>query len=136
MRTGPLTFSSFLSTAPRANIVKAGADRLETSAFETSRDKKLKVSGPVRMPTKKLRITTRKSPSSDSWDRRDAHPQARHRPPLAVRGREGGGHGPASFGDDRRLDAISDMVDCGPYLSSGGQGQSASTVSPRGRQLI
>ena len=35
-------------------------------------DKKLKVSGPVRMPTKKLRITTRKSPcgeGTNSWDR-------------------------------------------------------------------
>ena len=35
-------------------------------------DKKLKVSGPVRLPTKTLRITTRKSPcgeGTNSWDR-------------------------------------------------------------------
>jgi len=35
-------------------------------------DKKLKVSGPVRLPTKKLRITTRKSPcgeGTNTWDR-------------------------------------------------------------------
>mmetsp|Transcript_2493 Transcript_2493/g.4311 ORF Transcript_2493/g.4311 Transcript_2493/m.4311 type:complete len:99 (-) Transcript_2493:11-307(-) len=34
--------------------------------------KKLKVSGPVRMPTKKLRITTRKSPcgeGTNTWDK-------------------------------------------------------------------
>ena len=35
-------------------------------------DRKLKVSGPVRMPTKKLKITTRKSPcgeGTNTWDR-------------------------------------------------------------------
>jgi small subunit ribosomal protein S20e len=35
-------------------------------------DKKLKVSGPVRMPTKKLCITTRKAPSGEgtnTWDK-------------------------------------------------------------------
>mmetsp|Transcript_19786 Transcript_19786/g.30075 ORF Transcript_19786/g.30075 Transcript_19786/m.30075 type:complete len:123 (-) Transcript_19786:141-509(-) len=35
-------------------------------------DRNLKVSGPVRMPTKKLRITTRKAPSGEgtnTWDR-------------------------------------------------------------------
>ena len=35
-------------------------------------EKKLKISGPVRLPTKKLRITTRKSPcgeGTNTWDR-------------------------------------------------------------------
>ena len=35
-------------------------------------DAKLRVSGPVRLPTKKLRITTRKTPcgeGTNSWDR-------------------------------------------------------------------
>ena len=35
-------------------------------------DKKLSVSGPVRLPTRKLKITTRKSPSGEgtnTWDR-------------------------------------------------------------------
>ena len=37
-----------------------------------AKDKRLKVKGPVRMPTKVLRITTRKSPcgeGTNSWDR-------------------------------------------------------------------
>lgn len=37
-----------------------------------SKDKQLKVKGPVRMPTKVLRITTRKSPcgeGTNTWDR-------------------------------------------------------------------
>jgi len=49
------------------NLEKVCAD-LKRSAV----DKKLRVSGPVRMPTKKLRITTRKAPSGEgtnTWDR-------------------------------------------------------------------
>jgi len=49
------------------NIEKVCAD-LKAQAV----DKNLKVTGPVRMPTKKLRITTRKSPSGEgtnTWDR-------------------------------------------------------------------
>ena len=37
-----------------------------------AQEKKLKVAGPVRLPTKKLRITTRKSPcgeGTNTWDR-------------------------------------------------------------------
>jgi small subunit ribosomal protein S20e len=37
-----------------------------------AKDKNLKVKGPVRMPTKTLRITTRKSPcgeGTNTWDR-------------------------------------------------------------------
>mmetsp|Transcript_15380 Transcript_15380/g.28974 ORF Transcript_15380/g.28974 Transcript_15380/m.28974 type:complete len:124 (-) Transcript_15380:39-410(-) len=48
------------------NIEKVCAD-LKRAALT----KKLKVSGPVRMPTKKLRITTRKSPcgeGTNTWD--------------------------------------------------------------------
>ncbi|GMI60143.1 hypothetical protein ScalyP_jg11750 [Parmales sp. scaly parma] len=49
------------------NLEKVCAD-LKRSAV----DKKLRVSGPVRMPTKNLRITTRKAPSGEgtnTWDR-------------------------------------------------------------------
>ena len=48
------------------NIEKVCAD-LKRAAVT----KKLKVSGPVRMPTKKLRVTTRKSPcgeGTNTWD--------------------------------------------------------------------
>lgn len=49
------------------NIEKVCADIKKAAV-----DKKLNVSGPVRLPTKKLRITTRKSPSGEgtnTWDR-------------------------------------------------------------------
>jgi len=49
------------------NIEKVCAD-LKKGAL----DKKLDVSGPVRLPTKRLRITTRKAPSGEgtnTWDR-------------------------------------------------------------------
>mmetsp|Transcript_12442 Transcript_12442/g.14236 ORF Transcript_12442/g.14236 Transcript_12442/m.14236 type:complete len:126 (+) Transcript_12442:83-460(+) len=49
------------------NIEKVCAD-LKKGAI----DKKLHVSGPVRLPTKKLKITTRKSPSGEgtnTWDK-------------------------------------------------------------------
>jgi small subunit ribosomal protein S20e len=39
-----------------------------------AKDKQLKVKGPVRMPTRRLRITTRKSPcgeGTNTWDRFD-----------------------------------------------------------------
>lgn len=36
-----------------------------------AQDRKLKVSGPVRMPTKKLRITTRKSPCGEGTNTYD-----------------------------------------------------------------
>merc|ERR1712232_21342 len=50
-----------------ANIEKVCADLKKVAL-----DKKLHVSGPVRMPTKKLTITTRKAPSGEgtnTWDR-------------------------------------------------------------------
>lgn len=40
--------------------------------IKSAKDKKLKVKGPVRLPTKVLRITTRKTPcgeGSKTWDR-------------------------------------------------------------------
>merc|ERR1719512_555683 len=49
------------------NLEKVCADLKKASL-----DKKLHVSGPVRMPTKKLRITTRKAPSGEgtnTWDK-------------------------------------------------------------------
>ena len=49
------------------NLEKVCADLIKGA-----KDKKLKVKGPVRLPTKVLRITTRKSPcgeGTNSWDR-------------------------------------------------------------------
>jgi small subunit ribosomal protein S20e len=49
------------------NLEKVCADLKKASL-----EKKLHVSGPVRLPTKKLRITTRKAPSGEgtnTWDR-------------------------------------------------------------------
>ena len=59
----------------RITLTSRNVKNLETVCANLKRgalDKKLKVSGPVRMPTKKLRITTRKSPcgeGTNSWDR-------------------------------------------------------------------
>merc|ERR1711990_1185556 len=47
-------------------------ERISNELVKAARDKNLKVKGPVRMPTKTLRITTRKTPSgegSKTWDR-------------------------------------------------------------------
>jgi small subunit ribosomal protein S20e len=44
-----------------------------------AKDKRLKVKGPVRLPTKTLRITTRKSPCGEGAHRH-AHAQRRPRP--------------------------------------------------------
>ena len=49
------------------NLEKVCADLIKGA-----KDKRLKVKGPVRLPTKVLRITTRKSPcgeGTNSWDR-------------------------------------------------------------------
>ena len=59
----------------RITLTSRDVKALETVCANLKRgavDKKLKVSGPVRMPTKKLRITTRKSPcgeGTNTWDR-------------------------------------------------------------------
>ena len=59
----------------RITLTSRDVKALETVCANLKRgavDKKLKVSGPVRMPTKKFRITTRKSPcgeGTNSWDR-------------------------------------------------------------------
>ena len=59
----------------RITLTSRNVKNLETVCANLKRgalDKKLKVSGPVRMPTKKLRITTRKSPcgeGTNTWDR-------------------------------------------------------------------
>ena len=59
----------------RITLTSRNVKNLETVCANLKRgalDKKLKVSGPVRLPTKKLRITTRKSPcgeGTNSWDR-------------------------------------------------------------------
>ncbi|KAK7595575.1 hypothetical protein V9T40_013400 [Parthenolecanium corni] len=47
-------------------------EKVCSELIDGARKKKLKVSGPVRMPTKLLRITTRKTPcgeGSKTWDR-------------------------------------------------------------------
>merc|ERR1712113_423078 len=47
-------------------------ERISTELVKAAKDKQLKVKGPVRMPTKTLRITTRKTPcgeGSKTWDR-------------------------------------------------------------------
>lgn len=57
-----------------------------------AKDKDLKVKGPVRLPTKKLRITTRKSPcgeGTNTWDRFEMRIHKRiidlHSPPEIVK---------------------------------------------------
>merc|ERR1712235_11352 len=47
-------------------------ERISNELVKAARDKNLKVKGPVRIPTKTLRITTRKTPcgeGSKTWDR-------------------------------------------------------------------
>merc|ERR1712133_272457 len=50
----------------------AATERISNELVKAAKDKQLKVKGPVRMPTKTLRITTRKTPNgegSKTWDR-------------------------------------------------------------------
>merc|ERR1712054_48886 len=50
----------------------AAIERISNELVKAAKDKQLKVKGPVRMPTKTLRITTRKTPcgeGSKTWDR-------------------------------------------------------------------
>merc|ERR1711944_109950 len=50
----------------------AAIERISNELVKAAKDKQLKVKGPVRMPTKTLRITTRKTPNgegSKTWDR-------------------------------------------------------------------
>merc|ERR1712176_906283 len=50
----------------------AAIERISNEFVKAAKDKQLKVKGPVRMPTKTLRITTRKTPcgeGSKTWDR-------------------------------------------------------------------
>mmetsp|Transcript_33819 Transcript_33819/g.56778 ORF Transcript_33819/g.56778 Transcript_33819/m.56778 type:complete len:126 (+) Transcript_33819:118-495(+) len=56
-----------LSSRNVLNLEKVCADLIRGA-----KDKQLKVKGPVRMPTKKLTVTTRKSPcgeGTNTWDR-------------------------------------------------------------------
>jgi len=55
-------------TSRNVKNVEEACSKLKAGALEQG----VKVSGPVRMPTKKLRITTRKAPSGEgtnTWDR-------------------------------------------------------------------
>merc|ERR1711953_201908 len=50
----------------------AAIERISNELVKAAKDKELKVKGPVRMPTKTLRITTRKTPcgeGSKTWDK-------------------------------------------------------------------
>ena len=63
-----------LDPTPRAHGVEMCPPRPAVCAdlIKGAKDKRLKVKGPVRLPTKVLRITTRKSPcgeGTNSWDR-------------------------------------------------------------------
>ena len=52
----------------RITLTSRNVKNLETVCSNLKRgalDKKLKVSGPVRLPTKKLKVTTRKSPCGE-----------------------------------------------------------------------
>uniref|UniRef100_A0A7S2WJJ6 Small ribosomal subunit protein uS10 n=1 Tax=Mucochytrium quahogii TaxID=96639 RepID=A0A7S2WJJ6_9STRA len=47
-------------------------EKVCTELMRSAKDKRLKVAGPVRLPTKTLRLTTRKSPcgeGTNTWDR-------------------------------------------------------------------
>jgi small subunit ribosomal protein S20e len=60
------------------NLEKVCADLKKASL-----DKKLHVTGPVRMPTKKLRITTRKAPSGEGTNTWDKFEMRIHNPMLS-----------------------------------------------------
>ena len=69
------------------NLEKVCADLIKGA-----KDKRLKVKGPVRLPTKTLRITTRKSPcgeGTNTWDRYEMRIHKRlidlHSPPEVVK---------------------------------------------------
>jgi small subunit ribosomal protein S20e len=59
----------------RITLTSLNVENLEKVCADLKKgatDRKLRVSGPVRMPTKKLKITTRKSPcgeGTNTWDR-------------------------------------------------------------------
>jgi small subunit ribosomal protein S20e len=58
----------------RITLTSRNVENLEKVCADLKRgavDKKLQVSGPVRMPTKKLKITTRKAPSGEGTNTYD-----------------------------------------------------------------
>jgi len=53
-------------------VVVENLEKFSTDLIHRAKDKNLRVKGPVRLPTKVLKITTRKSPcgeGSKTWDR-------------------------------------------------------------------
>ncbi|KAL3196168.1 hypothetical protein MRX96_015575 [Rhipicephalus microplus] len=70
----------------------ASLEKVCADLIKGAKDKELRVKGPVRMPTKTLRITTRKTPCGEGFQDLgslpDAHLQARHRPALTLRNRQ------------------------------------------------
>ena len=59
----------------RINLASIDIDKLNdicTSISEIAKKTKVKMAGPIHLPTKRMRLTTRKSPCGDgkaSWDR-------------------------------------------------------------------
>merc|ERR1712146_313951 len=78
----------------RITLTSRNVQNLEHVCAELIRGAKeynLKVKGPVRMPTKSLKITTRKSPcgeGTNTWDRFEMRIHKRHRPAGAPGGRQ------------------------------------------------
>ncbi len=63
---------SLLALAPHSSAAALVLLPVCNDLIKGAKDKRLKVKGPVRLPTKTLRITTRKSPcgeGTNSWDR-------------------------------------------------------------------
>merc|ERR1712098_607740 len=75
----------------RITLTSADVKSLEkvcTDLIGGAKEKNLKVAGPVRIPTKKLGITTRKSPcgeGTNTWDHFEMRPQALDRSPFPLR---------------------------------------------------
>ncbi|CAG8516113.1 15462_t:CDS:2 [Rhizophagus irregularis] len=62
----------FVDEAPKVRIVLFSLEKVCSDLIGRAKEKQLRVKGPVRLPTKVLRITTRKSPcgeGSKTWDR-------------------------------------------------------------------
>ena len=84
------TFHRIRITLTSRNV--ANLERVCAELIRGAKEYKLKVKGPVRMPTKHLKITTRKSPcgeGTNTWDRFDMSIHKRlidlQAPPEAVR---------------------------------------------------
>merc|ERR1712227_910029 len=57
----------------------AAIERISNELVKAAKEKQLKVKGPVRMPTKTLRITTRKTPNGEGSKTRDRYQMRIHK---------------------------------------------------------